>query len=106
MTKALASFPEHRRESIALRRASGRVRGNGFWSAIAYLDAKGLQIPGEFGRMREIASAVNNAVHTDSAYVQPPSDRKPGNFDRRPPKKQHKSYNRAHANAPRFVKGR
>lgn len=43
MTKSLLSVPEHKRTEVALRRAAGRVMGNGKLAALDYLVKKGIK---------------------------------------------------------------
>jgi len=44
MSKPLSSFPEAMRETVARRRASSQIRGNGFNAALDYGRRKGLNL--------------------------------------------------------------
>lgn len=69
MTKALASYPEEQRQSIATRRLNNSTRGNGFWAAKAYFDKKGMRYPGKMGAAQAVEQATLKARIIDALGV-------------------------------------
>lgn len=78
MTKSLSSYPEDRRQAIAMRRLNGRIRGSGFWAAKDYFDKKELRYPGKMGEMQDVAKALERSQINGGNFNQPdaPRDRR------------------------------